>query len=237
MLLAGAAAVPLFGTGTAAAAGRREPKGGFAIRDQIMELVEKYHDEPAPIVSLGEPVLRQPAERFDGQVDDTVLTAFVELLRRTNKAAPGVGLAAPQIGVPVQIAVLEDPAPVSDEVAEARQRYPLEFFAAINPEYHPHGAHRRGFYEGCLSMPGWAGVVNRYLTLRTTYTDPAGETHRRTFTGWQARIFQHETDHLRGTVYVDKVEPRSLTTIENLQARWNDPVPTRAAETLGFHLD
>ena len=227
----GVAGVPLVGVG------RRTVRGGFVVGDQMRELVEKYHDSTAPIVSLGEGVLRQPAERFEGQVDDSVLVAFVELLRRTNKAAPGVGLAAPQVGVPVQIAVLEDPAPVSDEVAEARQRYPLEFFAAINPEYRPHGAQRRGFYEGCLSMPGWAGVVNRYLNLHTTYTDPAGDTQRRTFTGWQARIFQHETDHLRGTIYVDKAEPRSFTTIETLQTRWNDPVPTNAAKTLGFHLD
>jgi peptide deformylase len=208
------------------------------VKDQITELVEKYADDGiAPIISLGDPVLRQVAEPFDGQVDDKVLTEFIDLMRRTMKAAPGVGLAAPQIGVPVRIAVLEDPATVSEEVAEARHRYPLEFFAAINPTYRPDTHKRRGFYEGCLSMPGYTGVVNRYFAVHTTYTDPTGTPHRRDFTGWQARIVQHETDHLHGTVYIDKQEPRSQATTQNYTELWADPIPTRAAQSLRFHLD
>jgi peptide deformylase len=208
-----------------------------SIGEQIVGLVEKYGDEVAPIVALGDPVLRERAVPFDGQVDDDVLGAFVELMRRTMLAAPGVGLAAPQIGVPVQIAVLEDPAGVPEEIAAARERYPLEFFVAINPEYSAAGDVRRGFYEGCLSMPGYTGVVNRYAAVEATYTDLAGSEHRRAFTGWQARIVQHETDHLRGEVYVDKLESRSLSIVEAFAAEWNDPVPTRAAEALGFRLD
>jgi peptide deformylase len=208
-----------------------------AIKDQITELLEKYGDGVAPIVSLGDPVLRQVAEPFDSQVDDKVLAEFIALMRRTMKAAPGVGLAAPQIGVPVRIAVLEDPAPVPEEIAKARHRYPLEFFAAINPTYRASGGKRRGFYEGCLSMPGFTGVVNRYFAVHTTYTDPAGTSHRRDFVGWQARIVQHETDHLHGTVYIDKQEPRSLSTTANYAANWADPIPTRAAKALRFHLD
>ncbi len=208
------------------------------VKTLITELVEKYGgDGVAPIVSLGDPVLRQVAEPFDGQVDDKMLAEFIELMHRTMSAAPGVGVAAPQIGVPVRIAVLEDPAPVSEEVAEARHRYPLEFFAAINPTYRPDGHKRRGFYEGCLSMPGYTGVVNRYFAIHATYTDPTGDTHHRDFTGWQARIVQHETDHLHGTVYVDKLEPRSLATTQNYTDLWADPIPTRAAEALNFHLD
>jgi peptide deformylase len=207
------------------------------VKDEITRLVEQHRDSVAPIVSLGDPVLRQVADPFDGQVDDKLLAEFVDLMKRTMRAAPGVGLAAPQIGVPVRIAVLEDPATVSDEVAEARHRYPLEFFAAINPDYRPNGHQRRGFYEGCLSMPGYTGVVNRPYSVHATYTDPTGHPHRKTFTGWQARIVQHETDHLRGTVYVDKLEPRSLSTTQNFLDNWNDPVPTRAAQALRFHLD
>ena len=209
------------------------------IKQQITELVDKYGDGDgvAPIVALGDAVLRQVAVPYDGQVDDKVLGKFVELMRRTMNRAPGVGLAAPQVGVPVQIAVLEDSAKVSEEVAEARQRFPLEFFAAINPEYHPAGAKRRGFYEGCLSMPAFTGVVNRYLAVNAIYTDLTGREHHKEFTGWPARIVQHETDHLRGIVYVDKLETRSLSTIDTFSAEWNDPVPTRAAEAMHFHLD
>ena len=207
------------------------------VKDQITQLVDQYLDGVAPIVALGDPVLRQVAEPFDGQVDDKVLAAFVDLMHRTMTAAPGVGLAAPQIGVPVRVAVLEDPATVSEEVAEARHRYPLEFFAAINPAYRPDGHKRRGFYEGCLSMPGYTAVVNRPYAIDATYTDPTGHPHHKSFTGWQARIVQHETDHLHGTVYVDKLEPRSLSTTDNYTTTWNAPTPTQAAHTLRFHLD
>jgi len=208
------------------------------VEDRIEELLEKYGDGGvAPIVALGETVLRQAAEPFDGQVGDDVLAEFIELMKRTMRKAPGVGLAAPQIGVPVRIAVLEDPATVSPEVAEARHRYPLEFFAAINPTYRPAGYRRRGFYEGCLSVPGYYGVVNRYFSVRAEYDDPAGGTQRKTFEGWQARIVQHETDHLNGVVYVDKLETRSLATTQNYTANWADPIPTRAAKALGFRLD
>jgi peptide deformylase len=209
----------------------------FVLRDRITEFVEKYRDGVAPIVSLGEAVLREVAAPYDGQVGDDVLGEFVEVMRRTMQAAPGVGLAAPQIGVPVQLAVLEDPAAVSAEVAEARQRYPLEYFVAINPQYRADGDLRHGFYEGCLSMPGFTGVVNRYAAVQAAYTDPAGRHHERSFTGWQARIVQHETDHLRGIVYVDKLETRSLATTQAYLDTWDAPVPTRAAETLGFRLD
>lgn len=232
-LLTGTAGLTLTGTATTAAAGNRKTM----IKDQITQLVEKYPGGVAPIVAVGDPVLRQVTEPFDGQVDDELLAAFVALMRRTMKAAPGVGLAAPQIGVPVRIAVLEDPATVSPEVAEARHRYPLEYFAAVNPGYRAAGHRRRGFYEGCLSMPGYTAVVNRYFAVHATYADLAGKPHRRTFTGWQARIVQHETDHLHGIVYVDKLEPRSLSTTQNYLDRWNDPVPTRAARALRFRLD
>ncbi|WBQ07542.1 peptide deformylase [Kribbella sp. CA-293567] len=235
-LLAGtAAALPLSATAQiAAGVGRRTMN---TVKAQITRLVDQHRDGVAPIVSVGDPVLRQVADPFDGQVDDTLLAEFIALLQRTMRAAPGVGLAAPQIGVPVRIAVLEDPATVSPEVAEARHRYPLEFFAAINPTYRPNGYKRRGFYEGCLSMPGHTAVVNRPYSVHATYTDPTGHSHRETFTGWQARIVQHETDHLHGTVYVDKLEPRSLSTTQNYLDNWNDPVPTRAARALRFHLD
>ncbi|GAB3931161.1 peptide deformylase [Kribbella albertanoniae] len=238
-LLTGAAALPLAGSvQTASGVGNHTMNDAPAVKDLIEELVEKYGDGGvAPIVSLGAAVLRQVAEPFDGQVDDNVLAEFIALMQRTMRAAPGVGVAAPQIGVPVQIAVLEDPATVPPEIAEARHRYKLEFFAAINPTYRSAGHRRRGFYEGCLSMPGYTGVVNRYFSVHAKYLDATGETHRKTFEGWQARIVQHETDHLRGTVYVDKLETRSLCTIENYTANWADPVPTRAAEALGFDLE
>jgi peptide deformylase len=86
-------------------------------------------------------------------------------------------------------------------------------------------------------MPGYTAVVNRPYAVDATYTDPTGHPHHKSFTGWQARIVQHETDHLQGTVYVDKLEPRSLSTTDNYLADWNNPTPTQAAQALHFHLD
>lgn len=206
------------------------------VKDRITQLLDQHPDDAAPIVLLGDPVLRRPCEPYDGQVDDTTLAAFVALLRRTMEEAPGVGVAAPQVGVPVQIAVLQDPAQLPPEYAAARERYPLEFFAAINPSYQPTTGRRVGFYEGCLSMPGYTGVVNRPRSVDATYDDLDGTRVHRSFTGWQARIVQHETDHLSGTVYVDKLEPRSLATQQSYLDHWNTPTPTDAAEQLGFDL-
>lgn len=207
------------------------------IKDRVAALVELYRDDVAPIVQLGDPVLRGSAEPYDGQLDDALLRGFIGLMRRTMEKAPGVGLAAPQVGVALQIAVLEDSAKVPDDVASARQRYPFEFFTIINPEYAPAGSGKRGFYEGCLSMPGYAAVVNRPLTVEATYIDPSGSERTATLVGWPARIFQHETDHLKGVVYVDKMETRSLSSQQNYLNRWDDPVPRNAAHSLGFKLD
>lgn len=236
-MLAGTAAIPLAGSVQTASGVGNQVSQASTVKDRITQLVEQYAEGPAPIVLLGDPVLRRQSEPYDGQVDEQTLTAFIALLRRTMEAAPGVGVAAPQVGVPVQIAVLQDPANLPPEYAEARDRYPLEFFAAINPSYHPATARRVGFYEGCLSMPGYTAVVNRALSVDATYDDVSGKRTYRTFTGWQARIVQHETDHLHGTVYVDKLEPGSLSTQEQYVDLWNDPTPTHAAEQLSFHLD
>ena len=209
-----------------------------AIRNRVTALLELYRDDVAPIVSLGDPVLRRVAEPYDGQLDDVLLHDFIALMRTTMSKAPGVGLAAPQIGVPLQIAVLQDPAKLPEEVAAARQRYPLEFFTIINPTYTPTGSQLQGLYEGCLSMPGgYLAVVNRPLAVEAHYSDSAGSQQTIALTGYQARIFQHETDHLHGTVYVDKMEPRSLSTQQNYLNRWDTPTPTAAADSLGFTLN
>lgn len=97
---------------------------------------------PLPIVAAGDPVLRRAAEPYDGQVAPALFERFVEALRLTMHAAPGVGLAAPQVGVGLRVAVIEDPAPVPDEVRVARGRVPQPFRVLVNPSYEPAGAGR-----------------------------------------------------------------------------------------------
>ncbi len=207
-------------------------------RAPLAELVEELlaADGPLPIVAAGDPVLRRGTERFDGQLESALLARFVEALRVTMHAAPGVGLAAPQVGVPLRIAVIEDPAPVPEEVRLVRGRVPQPFRVLVNPLYEPVGTARAAFFEGCLSVPGWQAVVARPAEVRLTGQDEAGRAVDEVFTGWPARIVQHETDHLDGMLYLDRAELRSLSSNQAMAERWTQPSPQEAAASLGFPL-
>ncbi|MGW2938461.1 peptide deformylase [Streptomyces sp. NPDC001156] len=191
---------------------------------------------PLPIVAAGHPVLRRGAEPFHGQLPPALLARFIGALRETMHAAPGVGLAAPQVGVPLRIAVVEDPAPVPEEIRLARGRVPQPFRVLVNPSYEAVGTERAAFFEGCLSIPGWQAVVARHARVRLRALDEHGVAVDEEFSGWPARIVQHETDHLDGTLYLDRAEPRSLSSNEAVAARWAQPKPERAAAELGFTL-
>lgn len=209
-----------------------------APRAPLTERVEQLlaGDGPLPIVAAGDPVLRRGTEPFDGQLEPALLARFVEALRVTMHAAPGVGLAAPQVGVELRIAVIEDPAPVPEEVRLARGRVPQPFRVLVNPSYQPAGTTSAAFFEGCLSVPGWQAVVARHAEVRLRAQDEHGRTLDELFTGWPARIVQHETDHLDGMLYLDRAELRSLSSNEAMAQRWSQPAPLTAAAELGFRL-
>lgn len=204
----------------------------------LPDLVESLLDgpRPLPIVTAGDPVLRTLAVQYDGQLTDAQLGRLVLAMRETMHAAPGVGLAAPQVGVPLRLAVLEDPAEVTDEVRAARARVPLPFRVLINPTYEPIGDIRAAFFEGCLSIPGWQAVVARHASVRLRGQDERGRELDEEVSGWPARIVQHETDHLDGTLYIDRAITRSLTSAEALTDRWSQPTPAAAATALGFEF-
>jgi peptide deformylase len=204
------------------------------LSDQVEKLLA--HEGPLPIVAAGDPVLRRPAEPFEGQLDPALLARFVAALRATMHAAPGVGLAAPQVGIPLRLAVIEDPAPVPEEIRVARARVPQPFRVLVNPSYEAVGAERAAFYEGCLSVPGWQAVVARAARVRLRALDEHGIAVDEEFTGWPARIVQHETDQLDGMLYLDRAELRSLSSNQSIADRWNAPTPHRAADALGFAL-
>ncbi|MEU1402819.1 peptide deformylase [Streptomyces sp. NPDC005728] len=210
------------------------PSDRAPLAERVEELLAV--DGPLPIVAAGDPVLRSGTEPYDGQLEPGLLARFVAALRTTMHAAPGVGLAAPQVGVPLRIAVIEDPAPVPEEVAQARGRVPQPFRVLVNPSYEPVGTARAAFFEGCLSVPGWQAVVARHAEVRLRGQDEHGRTLDEVFTGWPARIVQHETDHLDGLLYLDRAELRSLSANEAVAERWTQPTPEAAAEALGFEL-
>ncbi|MFE1288935.1 peptide deformylase [Streptomyces sp. NPDC058751] len=209
-----------------------------APRITLNDLVEELlgHEGPLPIVAAGDPVLRRVTQPYDGQLGPGLLARFVAALRATMHAAPGVGLAAPQVGVPLRIAVVEDPAPVPDEVRLVRGRVPQPFRVLVNPSYEGIGPGRAAFFEGCLSVPGWQAVVARHSEVRLTALDEHGRAVDEVFGGWPARIVQHETDHLDGMLYLDRAEPRSLSSNQAVAELWSQPAPGRAAEALGFPL-
>ncbi|MFD6176933.1 MULTISPECIES: peptide deformylase [unclassified Isoptericola] len=170
-----------------------------------------------PIVQAGAPVLRAVAAPYTGQLGD-VLPRLVEAMRRTMHAAPGVGLAAPQIGLGLAIAVVEDAGAAADD---PRERTPLPFRVLVDPWYEPVPGpdgepERAAFHEGCLSVHGWQAVVARYRSVRLTGRDETGAPIDEVLTGWPARIAQHETDHLAGELYLDRARLRTLTSNENL---------------------
>ncbi|MGW3129117.1 peptide deformylase [Streptomyces sp. NPDC001123] len=210
------------------------PRDRAPLAERIEELLAP--GGPLPIVAAGDPVLRRGTEPYDGQLAPALLARLVEALRVTMHAAPGVGLAAPQVGVPLRIAVVEDPAPVPEEVALARGRVPQPFRVLVNPVYEPVGTTRAAFFEGCLSVPGWQAVVARPASVRLTGADEHGHPLDEVFTGWPARIVQHETDHLDGTLYLDRAELRSLSSNAAMAERWTQPTPATAADELGFTL-
>ncbi|MET8978280.1 peptide deformylase [Streptomyces sp. NPDC004539] len=210
------------------------PSPNSRLTDQIEQLLAT--DGPLRIVSAGEPVLRAGTPPYEGQLSPALLARLIDALRLTMHTAPGVGLAAPQVGVPLRIAVIEDPATVPADIREARARVPQPFRVLINPSYTGVGPTQATFYEGCLSVPGYQAVVTRPSEIHLTGEDEKGHPIDEHFSGWPARIVQHETDHLDGMLYLDRAELRSLTANEVLAERWTQATPGEAAEGLGFEL-
>lgn len=177
------------------------------------------------IVQAGDPVLRKQSRALSKEeISSPSIQYLIELMRDAMRDAPGVGLAAPQIGESIQLAVIEDrevyitdlPA---DQLAE-RQRSPIPFHVIINPKLSFLDNSSAQFFEGCLSVAGFSAIVDRALKVRVECLNERGEPVTINAQGWYARILQHEIDHLNGTLYVDRMKTRTLTTAENMFLFW-----------------
>ena len=162
------------------------------------------------IVQAGEPVLREAARPLTAaEITSAEIQQLIELMRETMRDAPGVGLAAPQIGLPLQLAVIEDVAEI-----EATERAPVPFHVIANPRL-TLGTEMVDFFEGCLSVEGFQAVVPRARTVQVEALDHRGEPVTIDARGWYARILQHEIDHLGGTLYIDRMRSRTFSTARN----------------------
>jgi peptide deformylase len=170
------------------------------------------------IVEVGDPVLREPARPLTPEeIRSVQFETLIELMRETMRDAPGVGLAAPQIGQSVQLAVIEDRTDyqqsVADEDLAARDRGPVPFHVIVNPRLEVVEPGPAVFAEGCLSVPGFMAEVPRALSVRVEALDHRGEPVTINAQGWYARILQHEIDHLQGTLYLDRMDTRTFSSM------------------------
>lgn len=177
------------------------------------------------IVQAGDPVLRQRARALTpSEIVSRETQELIEEMREAMRSAPGVGLAAPQVGHSVQLAVIEDRAEyhkdISPDLMRERERQPVPFQVLINPVIVSRSDENKVFFEGCLSLPGFSALVPRSRGVRVEYFNEQGSPQSREATGWLARILQHECDHLQGTLYVDRMLSRSFSTLENLSQYW-----------------
>jgi peptide deformylase len=190
------------------------------------------------LVQVGEEVLRQPARELSSEeIVSAEIQQLIEHMRETLRDAPGVGLAAPQVGVGIQLAVIEDLPEYSktmtpEQIAE-RERTPVAFHVIVNPRLVPAGDGKVEFFEGCLSVNGYTALVPRHRRVRVDCLDEKARPRTIEASGWYARILQHEIDHLNGTVYVDRMNPRTLMTIENFTRKWKDVSVAEIRKRLG----
>jgi len=145
------------------------------------------------IIYIPDPVLRKKAHKITSFDKD--LNLLIDDMIDTLRDAPGVGLAAPQVGISQQLIVIE--------YAENEEQKP-KLYVVINPEIFKPSEEKEIGIEACLSIPGVAGEVERNYSLTVKGLNRAGKPTKIKASGWLARIFQHEIDHLEGTLFTDR---------------------------------
>jgi len=179
------------------------------------------------IVQAGDPVLRQVSRPLSAkEIGSREIRELIEAMKETMRDAPGVGLAAPQVGHSLQLAVIEDrpeyTKDASAEVLAERERKPVPFHVIINPRLTLLNEPSVEFFEGCLSVSGFMAVVPRARRVHIDCLDEHGKKKLIEAGGWYARILQHEIDHLNGTLYIDRMHTRTLSTLENFNRHWKE---------------
>jgi peptide deformylase len=166
------------------------------------------------IVAIGDPVLRERARELSlDELRSTEIQTLIDDLIETKRAADGAGIAANQVGVAVRVAVAE--------VVQPNPRYPykppIPLTVIVNPTIEPLADELFDVNEGCLSVAGLRGDLVRHVSIRLRYLDRDGTEHEEAKRGLTAGTFQHEVDHLDGILFVDRADPRTLSTWEQFE--------------------
>jgi len=192
------------------------------------------------IRQAGELVLRQKSRPLAVEdIGSPYVQVLIESMRETMHDAPGVGLAAPQIGIPLQLVVIEDTVEaiqrLSPEQAAERERRPVPFQVLINPILTILEGTAE-FFEGCLSVAGFTAIVPRATKVHVEAFNENAERVIIDAAGWYARILQHEIDHLGGVLYIDRMNPRSFATQDNYFRIWKDKSIPQVTQALSPDL-
>ncbi|PWH18198.1 MAG: peptide deformylase [Anaerolineae bacterium] len=154
------------------------------------------------IVTVPDPVLRRKAQKVT-QFDEKLQTLIDDMIE-TMRQAPGVGLAAPQVGVLEQVIVVEYFEKEEDEEREDAENAPKRLYVVVNPEITRTSTETVSGPEGCLSIPGYMGEVERFQSITVKGQNRRGQPVTLKLKDWTARIFQHEIDHLNGILFTDR---------------------------------
>lgn len=184
-------------------------------------------------------MLRQTARALTPEeVRSREMQELIEWMRETMHDAPGVGLAAPQVGLALQLAVIEDKPEYTKDAPpgflKERERKPVPFHTIINPKITPLGDPDLEFFEGCLSLAGFTAVVPRARKVKVQFLDHKGEPKSVEALGWYARILQHEIDHLHGILYIDHMRTRTFMNVDNFNRHWKDKPMPEIRELIGW---
>ena len=164
------------------------------------------------ILRLGNPNLRQKANDYSLELIGSIdFFQIVDDLRDSLHQSGGIGLAAPQIDIPYRILVVE----ISNPSTRYGEIDPLPFKVYVNPVVSVIDQEKQGFWEGCLSVPGMMGYVERPKKIKVDYFCETGTKKFSIFENFLATVFQHELDHLDGTIYVDRIANPMLFAFED----------------------
>jgi peptide deformylase len=177
------------------------------------------------LYQAGQPTLRKKAKHVSKQLLATKHTQdVIDFMISTLRDAPGVGLAAPQVGESLKIIIIEDKPSyvetVPKNLVREQKRKPLKLKVLVNPTLEVIDSETSLYFEGCLSVDGYVAAVARNKKVKVRALDRNGKEITFIAEGWQARILQHEIDHLFGTLYLDKMIPQSYSSIKNFSRLW-----------------